>query len=264
MKTSPKTALVAALALGLLTATAVATDTGDPGPVCGDGVLEYPEECDDGAGNDDGAPDACRTNCTLPRCGDGTPDSGEQCDDGAGNADIPDACRTDCSRQACGDGIRDSSETCDDGSANCDAVGCACRTDCSAAGCGNGQPETGEYCDDGNTQSDDGCLASCVFNTCGDGFANHDVRQDLQLIEEPCDPPASGACRYDCGQDLAFCGNGYLEQGETCDEGAANADDPGAACRTDCQAARCGDGVVDPGEECDRTVGCGPDCRVVY
>src|SRR5262245_27249966 len=32
-------------------------------PRCGDGLVREPEACDDGAGNSDVAPDACRTSC---------------------------------------------------------------------------------------------------------------------------------------------------------------------------------------------------------
>jgi cysteine-rich repeat protein len=53
----------------------------DP-PPCGDGDLDDGEQCDDGAGNSDDAPDACRTTCLLPTCGDGVVDGGEGCDDG--------------------------------------------------------------------------------------------------------------------------------------------------------------------------------------
>lgn len=49
------------------------------------------------------------------------------------------------------------------------------------------------------------------------------------------------------------CGDGRVDQGEGCDDGAANSDSAPDACRTDCQPARCGDGVVDEGEACDRT-----------
>jgi cysteine-rich repeat protein len=52
----------------------------DPG--CGDGDVTSIEECDDSLDNSDSAPDACRTDCTLPTCGDGVVDSGETCDDG--------------------------------------------------------------------------------------------------------------------------------------------------------------------------------------
>jgi cysteine-rich repeat protein len=54
----------------------------DPDPICGDGVLDEGEECDDGEANSDTEPDACRTLCVLPWCGDGVTDSGEACDDG--------------------------------------------------------------------------------------------------------------------------------------------------------------------------------------
>ncbi|OJT23782.1 hypothetical protein BO221_17565 [Archangium sp. Cb G35] len=51
---------------------------------CGDGVLQYPEECDTGDSN--GVPGtACSSVCRLHWCGDGTVDPGEQCDTGAAN-----------------------------------------------------------------------------------------------------------------------------------------------------------------------------------
>jgi cysteine-rich repeat protein len=61
------------------------------------------------------------------------------------------------------------------------------------------------------------------------------------------------------------CGDGIVDGGEECDEGAANSDTDPDACRTDCSAPRCGDGVVDSGETCDdqNTVagdGCLPGC----
>ena len=45
------------------------------------------------------------------------------------------------------------------------------------------------------------------------------------------------------------CGDGQIDPGETCDDGANNG--PGKACSATCQAAACGDGEVGPGEECD-------------
>ncbi len=48
--------------------------------VCGNGIIESPEACDNGLSNSDTLPDACRTNCTAARCGDLVIDTGEQCD----------------------------------------------------------------------------------------------------------------------------------------------------------------------------------------
>jgi hypothetical protein len=49
-----------------------------PGAYCGDGILDPGEACDDGAGNDNTVPDACRTDCQPHRCGDGILDGDEQ------------------------------------------------------------------------------------------------------------------------------------------------------------------------------------------
>src|SRR5262249_3965124 len=62
---------------------------------CGDGVLQEPEQCDDGNLVDT---DGCKRDCTLPRCGDGVVQSGEQCDDG--NTNGGDGCSTACSVEA--------------------------------------------------------------------------------------------------------------------------------------------------------------------
>jgi len=48
---------------------------------------------------------------------------------------------------------------------------------------------------------------------------------------------------------VGVCGDGALDPGEGCDNGAANADD--AMCTASCQLARCGDGLLGPGEGCD-------------
>lgn len=79
-------------------------DAGDQIPVCGDGVLDVGEECDDGVNNSDSAPDACRASCRLPFCGDGVRDDGEPCDD------------VDLGGQSCGDfGFGDGALSCREG-----------------------------------------------------------------------------------------------------------------------------------------------------
>lgn len=60
----------------------VSADARDVSATCGNAVLEYGEECDDGVGNSDSRPDACRLACVARACGDGVVDTGERCDDG--------------------------------------------------------------------------------------------------------------------------------------------------------------------------------------
>jgi hypothetical protein len=50
--------------------------------VCGDGEIDAStnEECDDGVGNSNTTPDACRLSCRNAYCGDGVVDTGEVCD----------------------------------------------------------------------------------------------------------------------------------------------------------------------------------------
>lgn len=110
--------------MGILLALALSSTAS--AAICGDGVRQGGEECDNGYDNSDSRPDACRMNCKLPSCGDRVADTGEECDDGNANSDtIANACRTNCEEPRCGDGILDY--------------------------------EFGEVCDDGNTNEYDGC-----------------------------------------------------------------------------------------------------------
>jgi hypothetical protein len=56
--------------------------SGEPLPVCGDGVVEGDEVCDDGV--NDGGYGGCNADCTAPGpfCGDGEANGEEPCDDG--------------------------------------------------------------------------------------------------------------------------------------------------------------------------------------
>jgi cysteine-rich repeat protein len=82
--------------------------------VCGNGLRESRETCDDG-NREFG--DGCSSECLKETiCGDGILEKGEACDDGSGNSDMaPDACRTDCRFSFCGDGVKDETESCDGG-----------------------------------------------------------------------------------------------------------------------------------------------------
>ncbi|MBN1653115.1 MAG: hypothetical protein JXA30_04995, partial [Deltaproteobacteria bacterium] len=72
------------------------TDCPPPPSVCGDGVVEGIEECDD-----IGESATCDVDCTLVACGDGTANAtaGEQCDTAGASA----TCDADCTLAVCGD-----------------------------------------------------------------------------------------------------------------------------------------------------------------
>lgn len=48
--------------------------------ICGNGIVEGDEACDDGDNNSDTIADACRSDCREAFCGDGVQDTGEACD----------------------------------------------------------------------------------------------------------------------------------------------------------------------------------------
>jgi cysteine-rich repeat protein len=111
-----------------------------PSPVCGNGILEAGEQCDDGnLVNGDG----CSSTCTIetpppppPVCGNGILEPGEQCDDG--------------------------------NLINGDGCSCTCTIETPPPPppvCGNGILEAGEQCDDGNLINGDGCSCTCTIET---------------------------------------------------------------------------------------------------
>ncbi len=130
--------------------------------VCGDGVtVAGCEECDDGAGNSDTTPDACRTDCSLPRCGDGLADlgHGEECDDQ--NSDRCDGCTPECRLE----------------------VGLVCGDGAVVAGCGD------EQCDDANAIAGDGCASTCTLEAIpGGGGAGTDCITGF-TVDNPANDP---------------------------------------------------------------------------
>ncbi len=200
--------------------------------VCGDGIVEGPEECDDANGDNT---DSC-VSCRNATCGDGFIQSGvEECDDG--NSDETDGCAA-CKIPTCGDGfVQSGVEECDDGNSD-DTDGCIA---CKNATCGDGFVQSGvEECDDGNSDETDGC-AVCKIPTCGDGFVQSGV--------EECDDGNSDDTDGCIACKNATCGDGFVQSGvEECDDGNSDDTDGCIACKN----ATCGDGFVQSGvEECD-------------
>ena len=67
--------------------------------VCGNGILEEGEECDDGNDtNDDDCSNECVVNTTEPVCGDGVKEGAEECDDG--NTEDDDGCSANCKTES--------------------------------------------------------------------------------------------------------------------------------------------------------------------
>lgn len=147
--------------------------------LCGNGILEGSEACDDGnlvSG------DGCDANCTPTGCGNGIQTSGEACDDG--NLVNGDGCRSNCTVEACGDGIVDPSEGCDDGNV---ASGDCCSATCTVEPNGSPCPSDGNVCTDDicnsgvcthpNNSAPCNDLNGCTLNdTCSGGVCAGELR----------------------------------------------------------------------------------------
>ncbi len=146
-------------------------------------------------------------------CGNGIVEPGEGCDDGnvlteacAYGAKSCTVCASDCTQRPgatsfCGDGKLRGAEACDDGntvagdgcSATCTlepSVTCVGEPSVCKGICGDGIAGPGEKCDDGNLIAGDGCSAACAFEaTCGNGTVEPG---------EVCDRPPGEGCSASC------------------------------------------------------------------
>ncbi len=222
------------------------SDTCEAANVCGNGVVDGTDFCDDGGTSNGGG---CSSDCQLENgtactaAGNASCDSGV-CDPTSGGLGTCEAANT------CGNGLTEGAEACDDGGVTIDD-GCSatCTTEggftCSGtpstcdAVCGDGLLVLGEECDDDGTETGDGCSDVCEVE---DGWFCGNVPSEC--LEE--------------------CGDGLVVGSEECDD--ANTDD-GDGCNAECgeedgwvcdkepsvctPAALCGDGTLDDGEECD-------------
>lgn len=230
--------------------------------LCGDGIVQWTEECDDGNQIED---DGCTNRCQKSICWDGELDPGEQCDDG--NLIDTDACTNRCVRTLCGDWIINNNEECDDAASNgqlCDLTWWSC-TYCTitcqqktliAPNCWDGtiDVQLWEQCDDGNDINDDMCTNSCRLPVCGDGIVQSTEQCDDASNNGVVCEPWDDLCTY-CGEACTIvtyrtptCGDGVKNSWEECDDANDNNSD---SCSNDCKIILCGDGVVTGTEQCD-------------
>ena len=203
---------------------------------CGNGVVEPPEECDNGAAmNINGS--GCENDCTFT-CIAGNP-MRDHCDDG-------NACN---GTETCGTDHKCAPGTPLGQGASC-ATGKFCVAgNCVPGSCGDGVVESPEECDDGNSTNGDGCDNDCKFSC---------------LSTDP---------TRNCTPADACAGQGTCSSMHTCTPGTPLGD--GTACGPSgmmeickagiCIPPKCGNGVIDPGEQCDPPNGttCSATCQLI-
>jgi fibro-slime domain-containing protein len=259
-------------------------------PVCGNGVLESGEGCED---HNKTAGDGCNALCQVEAdwlcptsgapctfqavCGDGKLAAREACDDA--NTGSGDGCSADCMTVEPG--------------YECRVPGRACLPLC-----GDGMRIAGEACDDGNTTSGDGCSSvcqiepgamctgtaggksTCAASTCGNGVkeGNEGCDCGTNNVTYPsgCNGPnglffgdGTGCsktctkepiCRDSTGKAQACatsCGNGAIEVGEACDDGNTNSGD---GCSSSCTVENgfsCATAATDDAVDCTQPGGSG-------
>ncbi|MDH5716766.1 MAG: DUF4215 domain-containing protein [Spirochaetia bacterium] len=273
--------------------------------ICGNGVIETGEGCDDGNTIDDA--NGCSATCLLDDgqvctdsaqctnvcdtgingsytcepanvCGNGVIEGAEVCDDG--NVLTDDCvygeisctvCDNTCNETAgatsyCGDGLVDGTngEACDGDGAGTGGETAVCDTDCTDQSCGDStvNATAGEDCDSGGLDSADCVGSTCLFSVCGDSYINTTAGENCEdgnSITDNCTYGETSGCLVctetcQTGQgNLSYCGDFNIDaaNSEECDDGVNNNDSIANYCRTNCQSASCGDGVIDTGETCD-------------
>jgi len=103
---------------------------------------------------------------------------------------------------------------------------------------------------DAETDAEADTTADTETDTALDTISDTDAEADADTAADTEADTTIDTAVEDTGAEPA-CGNGVVETGESCDDGASNSDSMPGACRTGCLLPACGDLVVDPEEACD-------------
>ncbi len=186
--------------------------------ICGNGIVELNEFCDDKTYN--GQPKHCNNTCTgwtEAECGNGEKEDGiygnEFCDDGSNN-NKPLKCNLTCSGitpSVCGNGVKEAGEDCDkkDGIATKPADSTptkqySCSKECKASGgyCGDGKEDPLESCDSGsNNGKPNECNKTCTGLTvpeCGNGVVEQGETCEVATYVAPTPANSSSSRQYSC------------------------------------------------------------------
>jgi len=253
--------------------------------VCGNGIVELTEQCDDSNVLDG---DCCSSACQFDPVSTACTTDGNVCTDdvcdGAGTC-LHDANSAPCSdgdpcteNDVCSGGTCTADPVCGNGSVEgscgeeCDPPdGITCDASCQSISiCGNNVVEPGETCDDGNAMAGDCCNALCQVEVgpCNDG--------DNCTTGDVCTPGGCAGTPLDCSFLDSACTEGQcdtmngecvsvsINEGDPCDDGNACSVDDVCLAGT-CSA--CGNGTTDAacGETCDPPVSgtCDATCILV-
>jgi len=237
--------------------------------ICGNGLVEDGEDCDD----DDRIIDVvCTADCKFT-CGDGVVegDLGELCDDGitSGEGACPSSCDDGAactSDVATGTGCQAACQHAPitepaNGDGCCPEGANPTNDDDCAPGCGNGVVDPGETCDTGIATGPGSCPTSCddqlacttdapTGSACTAACTHTPITQPHNG-DGCCPPGANSGNDNDCS---ASCGNGHVDPGERCDTGIASG---AGSCPT---AQSCNDQMACTRDVIDQDHTCAAQC----